>query len=78
MSFTNVTAKCDAQLVGDTEALRARMPHSDLLQNPLLVPLKQLAGPAPRGELCVLDVRWHPAQPWLLAAAADHTLRLYA
>ncbi|CAH2089967.1 unnamed protein product [Euphydryas editha] len=54
------------------------MVYNDLLQNPLLVPLKQLAGPEPRGELCVLDVRWHPAQPWLLAAAADHTLRLYA
>ncbi|CAH0726848.1 unnamed protein product, partial [Brenthis ino] len=54
------------------------MVYNDLLQNPLLVPLKQLPAPAPRGELCVLDVRWHPAQPWLLAAAADHTLRLYA
>lgn len=52
--------------------------HSDLLQNPLLVPLKQLPGPERRGELCVLGLRWHPAQPWLLAAAADHTLRLYA
>ncbi|XP_045774193.1 ribosome biogenesis protein BOP1 homolog isoform X1 [Maniola jurtina] len=54
------------------------MVYNDLLQNPLLVPLKQLAGPERRGELCVLGLRWHPAQPWLLAAAADHTLRLYA
>ncbi|XP_064073157.1 ribosome biogenesis protein BOP1 homolog isoform X1 [Vanessa tameamea] len=54
------------------------MVYNDLLQNPLLVPLKQLPGPERSGELCVLDVRWHPAQPWLLAAAADHTIRLYA
>ncbi|XP_052742253.1 ribosome biogenesis protein BOP1 homolog isoform X2 [Bicyclus anynana] len=54
------------------------MVYSDLLQNPLLVPLKQLPGPEKRGELCVLGLRWHPTQPWLLAAAADHTLRLYA
>ncbi|CAG4933037.1 unnamed protein product [Parnassius apollo] len=54
------------------------MVYNDLLQNPLLVPLKQLRAPEPRGELCVLDVRFHPAQPWLLAAAADHSLRLYA
>ncbi|XP_039757078.1 ribosome biogenesis protein BOP1 homolog [Pararge aegeria] len=54
------------------------MVYNDLLQNPLLVPLKQLAGPERRAELCVLGLRWHPAQPWLLAAAADHTLRLYA
>ncbi|XP_046967865.1 ribosome biogenesis protein BOP1 homolog [Vanessa cardui] len=54
------------------------MVYNDLLQNPLLVPLKQLPGPERCGELCVLDVRWHPAQPWLLAAAADNTIRLYA
>ncbi|CAH0625188.1 unnamed protein product [Chrysodeixis includens] len=54
------------------------MVYNDLLQNPLLVPLKQLRA-GPRGaELCVLELRWHPAQPWLLAACADSTLRLYA
>lgn len=51
---------------------------SDLLQNPLLVPLKQLAGGARAADLVVLELRWHPAQPWLLAACADGTLRLYA
>lgn len=53
------------------------MVYNDLLQNPLLVPLKQLRGPEKREELCVLDVRFHPTQPWLLAAGADSTLRLY-
>ncbi|KAH9639804.1 hypothetical protein HF086_002949 [Spodoptera exigua] len=51
---------------------------SDLLQNPLLVPLKQLRGGARAADLLVLDLRWHPTQPWLLAACADGTLRLYA
>ena len=52
--------------------------RSDLLQNPLLVPLKQLRGPGRAADLCVLELRWHPAQPWLLAAGADATLRLYS
>lgn len=59
-------------------AATARRVCSDLLQNPLLVPLKQLRAPPPRDGLGVLQVRWHPAQPWLLAACADGTLRLYA
>ncbi|KAI8431886.1 hypothetical protein MSG28_004444 [Choristoneura fumiferana] len=53
------------------------MVYNDLLQNPLLVPLKQLRGPEKREDLCVLDIRFHPTQPWLLAAGADATLRLY-
>ncbi|XP_052750374.1 ribosome biogenesis protein BOP1 homolog [Galleria mellonella] len=53
------------------------MVYNDLLQNPLLVPLKQLAGGAARDGLCVLQLRFHPTQPWLLAACADGTLRLY-
>ncbi|KAM3956398.1 ribosome biogenesis protein BOP1 homolog [Aphomia sociella] len=54
------------------------MVYNDLLQNPLLVPLKQLRGGATRDALCVLQLRFHPTQPWLLAACADSTLRLYA
>lgn len=51
---------------------------SDLLQNPLLVPLKQLGGGARREALCTLALAWHPRQPWLLAAGADGLLRLYS
>ncbi|KAL0878461.1 hypothetical protein ABMA27_003557 [Loxostege sticticalis] len=54
------------------------MVYNDLLQNPLLVPLKQLPSGEARDALHTLDVRFHPAQPWLLAACADHTLRLYS
>ncbi|KAJ2951501.1 hypothetical protein O0L34_g13653 [Tuta absoluta] len=54
------------------------MVYNDLLQNPLLVPLKQLRGPEPRADLCVTDIRFHPTQPWLAAAGADNTIRLYS
>ncbi|XP_041981101.1 ribosome biogenesis protein BOP1 homolog [Aricia agestis] len=53
------------------------MVYNDLLQNPLLVPLRQLPGPERRDDLCALDLRWHPTQPWLAAAGADATIRLY-
>ncbi|CAG9582900.1 unnamed protein product [Danaus chrysippus] len=52
--------------------------YNDLLTNPLLVPLKQLPAGEAAGALRVLDLRWHPHQPWLLAAGADSTLRLYS
>ncbi|CAK1542850.1 unnamed protein product [Leptosia nina] len=54
------------------------MVYNDLLQNPLLVPLKQLRGPEKRDDLCVLDLRFHPTQPWLFAAGADGSVRLYS
>lgn len=38
--------------------------RSDLLQNPLIVPLKKLLGHKPHDEFGVFDVIWHPTQPW--------------
>lgn len=52
-------------------------PRSDLLQNPLIVPVKVLKGHALTHELGVLDVAFHPSQPWLFSAGADGTLRLF-
>uniref|UniRef100_A0A8C3XBY3 BOP1 ribosomal biogenesis factor n=1 Tax=Cyanoderma ruficeps TaxID=181631 RepID=A0A8C3XBY3_9PASS len=49
----------------------------DLLQNALLVPLKVLKGHVPTLDLGVLDVAFHPHQPWLFSSGADGTLRLY-
>ncbi|CAH0755058.1 unnamed protein product [Diatraea saccharalis] len=54
------------------------MVYNDLLQNPLLVPLKQLPGGEPRDSLVTLDLQFHPTQPWLFAACADSTIRLYS
>ena len=73
--------------------------HSDLMENPLIVPVKVLRGHRPFNGLgmthnytiihCihlyynitthpgVLQIVFHPHQPWLISAGADSTLRLY-
>uniref|UniRef100_A0ABM5GD14 Ribosome biogenesis protein BOP1 n=1 Tax=Pogona vitticeps TaxID=103695 RepID=A0ABM5GD14_9SAUR len=51
--------------------------YSDLLQNPLIVPVKVLKGHALTQDLGVLDVVFHPTQPWLFSAGADATVRLF-
>ena len=76
---------------------------SDLLKNPLIVPLKILKGHSivnnfgkwtrkiiPTSVIVcmsvelainlfpgILDVRFHPVQPWLFTAGADSLIRLY-
>lgn len=62
---------------GSTHVLSLSFPHSDLLQNPLLVPVKVLKGHALTRDLGVLDVAFHPTQPWVLSSGADGTLRLF-
>ncbi|XP_062426721.1 ribosome biogenesis protein BOP1 isoform X2 [Rhea pennata] len=53
------------------------MVYSDLLQNPLLVPVKVLKGHALTWDLGVLDVLFHPTQPWVFSSGADGTVRLF-
>ncbi|XP_068953138.1 ribosome biogenesis protein BOP1 isoform X2 [Petaurus breviceps papuanus] len=53
------------------------MVYNDLLQNPLLVPVKVLKGHTMHRDLGVLDVSFHPTQPWLFSSGADGTLRLF-
>uniref|UniRef100_A0A8C9FXJ2 Ribosome biogenesis protein BOP1 n=2 Tax=Pavo cristatus TaxID=9049 RepID=A0A8C9FXJ2_PAVCR len=53
------------------------MVYNDLLQNPLLVPVKVLKGHALTLDLGVLDVIFHPTQPWVFSSGADGTVRLY-
>ncbi|OXB54091.1 hypothetical protein ASZ78_007732, partial [Callipepla squamata] len=53
------------------------MVYNDLLQNPLLVPVKVLKGHALTLDLGVLDVVFHPTQPWVFSSGADGTVRLY-
>lgn len=53
------------------------MVYNDLLQNPLLVPVKVLKGHALSRDLGVLDVAFHPTQPWVFSAGADGTVRLF-
>ncbi|KAL1964316.1 hypothetical protein VTN77DRAFT_7136 [Rasamsonia byssochlamydoides] len=49
----------------------------DMLSNASIVPLKVLRGHKITGELGVLDVDWHPSQPWCVSAGADGTCRLW-
>ncbi|KAK8196751.1 Ribosome biogenesis protein erb1 [Zalaria obscura] len=49
----------------------------DSLENATIVPLKVLRGHKVTGELGVLDLEWHPREPWLVTAGADGTCRLW-
>ncbi|XP_028819182.1 ribosome biogenesis protein bop1 isoform X1 [Denticeps clupeoides] len=53
------------------------MVYNDLLQNPLIVPVKVLKGHAITHDLGVLDVTFHPSQPWVFSSGADGTVRLF-
>lgn len=71
------------------------MVYNDLLQNPLIVPVKILRGHETKDALgkCesdhllqpitytlslgVLDIEFHPTQPWIFSSGADGTLRLW-
>ncbi|XP_061752637.1 ribosome biogenesis protein bop1-like [Nerophis ophidion] len=51
--------------------------YNDLLQNPLIVPVKVLRGHVTTHDLGVLDVTFHPTQPWVFSSGADSTIRLF-
>eukprot|EP00040_Diaphanoeca_grandis_P028077 m.161269 g.161269 ORF g.161269 m.161269 type:complete len:889 (+) comp31222_c0_seq1:149-2815(+) len=55
------------------------MVYNDLMQNPLIVPVKILRGHSREDKtgLGVMDCCFHPTQPWLFSAGADGTIRLY-
>ncbi|KAL3920238.1 MAG: hypothetical protein SGILL_003360 [Bacillariaceae sp.] len=53
------------------------MVYSDLMRNPLVVPVKILKGHSIRNKYGVLNLSWHPTQPWIFTAGADGRLFLY-
>ena len=53
------------------------MVYSDLLQNPLIVPVKKLQGHTTYDDFGVMSLQWHPFQPWLLSAGADSYIKLW-
>lgn len=50
--------------------------YSDLSTNALIVPLKILKGHTIESHLGVMDIAWHPTQPWIFSAGADGTILL--
>jgi len=50
---------------------------NDLLQNAFVVPLKVLRGHEIVDDIGVLDIMFHPHQPWLFSAGADSTIKLW-
>lgn len=51
---------------------------SDLMSNATIVPLKVLKGhKVTNGGLGVMDLAWHPTEPWIVSAGADGTARLW-
>ena len=51
--------------------------YSDLLTNPLIVPLKVLKGHEIKEGLGVLEAKWHPREPWVVSVGADGNGRLW-
>jgi ribosome biogenesis protein ERB1 len=53
------------------------MVYNDLLQNPLIVPVKFLKGHTKYNDFGVMSIAWHPTQPWLFSAGADGYMKLW-
>ena len=50
---------------------------SDMMETPTIVPVKMLKGHSVVGKLGVLDIDWHPKEPWCVSAGADGTCMLW-
>lgn len=53
------------------------MVYADLLTNPLIVPVKILRGHKRVDAEGVLDVKFHPKQPWIFTAGADSSICMF-
>lgn len=59
------------------------MVYSDLMMNPLIVPVKTLQAHnivehlGIFFDIGVLDCQFHPTQPWIFSAGADHSIKLF-
>lgn len=53
------------------------MVYSDYNKNAFIVPVKVLKGHEIVGEVGVLEIEFHPRQPWIFSCGADRTIRLY-
>ncbi|KAH6588131.1 hypothetical protein BASA61_006098 [Batrachochytrium salamandrivorans] len=53
------------------------MVYNDLMQNPLIVPVKSLKAHKPVSHLGALSCQFHPTQPWLFTCGADGAVKLF-
>ena len=53
------------------------MVYSDLMRNPLIVPVKILKGHDVVNKLGVLSIAFHPTQPWLFSGGSDGEIHLF-
>ncbi|EJD01072.1 BOP1NT-domain-containing protein [Fomitiporia mediterranea MF3/22] len=61
---------------GTIQVFHARV-YSDLMTDPLIVPLKILRGHDVTNGLGVLQIGWCPGQPWLVSAGADGSVGVW-
>ncbi|KAK0746107.1 NUC169 domain-containing protein [Schizothecium vesticola] len=66
----------DASDDGSLQIFHGKVPN-DQLENPTIVPVKVLKGHKVMSKLGVLDLDWHPKEPWCVSAGADGTIRLW-
>lgn len=66
----------DASDDGSLQIFHGKVPN-DQLENPTIVPVKMLKGHKVVNKLGVLDIDWHPREPWCVSAGADGTARLW-
>ena len=62
---------------GTVQLFHCNVYENDLLKKPLIVPLHVVKVCKPVGSSGVLAVDFHPEQPWMFVASADHSLKLY-
>lgn len=52
--------------------------YTDLITDPLIVPVKIINAHLPVDDVGVLQCVFHPTQPWIFSAAGDKTIRLFS
>lgn len=51
---------------------------SDLMMNPLIVPLVKIGGHSSVGGIGVTGIVFHPTQPWIVSCGADGLIKLFS
>ena len=51
--------------------------YNDLIQNPLIVPVKVLKGHKSKDRLGVMKILFHPTLPWLFSCGSDGGIHLF-